>query len=336
MKLFEETQIKNTTLKNRFVMAPMCMYSVYKKDGVATPFHLAHYMARAIGQVGLIIIEATGIVPEGRISDECLGLWNDTQKEAFKPIVKGVQNEGSKIAIQLNHAGRKCTTDDEVIVAPSSIAYSDRYRIPKELSQQDIKQVIMDFTLAAKRADEAGFDMIELHMAHGYLLSSFMSPITNKRIDKYRDASVLYKELMDSIKTVWPKEKPILVRVSATDYEKDGYNVEHVAKVLEPIIDDIDVIHVSSGGITPIRPKSYPSYQVAFATKLKKLTQKPVIAVGLIDTIEQSMDIIENDRADFIGLGRILLRQPHFVLDALNKYDFKDKLPHQYVRGYKV
>ena len=336
MKLFEETSIKNTTLKNKLIMAPMCMYAAYNKDGIPTSFHKAHYTARAIGQVGLIIVEATGVVPEGRISNECLGLWNDTQQEAFKPIVEAVHAQGSKIAIQLNHAGRKCRTDDKVIVAPSSLPYNEHSRTPKELSQQEIKQVIKDFTEAAKRADEAGFDMIELHLAHGYLLSSFMSPITNKRIDKYHDASVLYKELFESIKTVWPKEKAILVRVSATDYEEDGYDVDHVAKVLGPVLDDIDVIHVSSGGITPIKPKSYPSYQVPFATKLKELTQKPVIAVGLIDTLEQAIDIIENDRADFVGLGRALLRQPNFVLDALYELELYDKIPFSYKRGYHI
>lgn len=334
MKLLEETYLKNMQLKNRYIMAPMCMYSAHNEDGVANNFHLAHYTSRAIGQVGLIIIEATGVVPEGRITDKCLGLYNDTQRDALKVIVDAIHKEGSKVAIQLNHAGRKCKTKDEVIYAPSSIIYRDDYKIPKEMSQSEIKQMIKDFSLAAKRADEAGFDAIELHMAHGYLLSSFMSPLTNKRVDKYHDSSILYKELLDSIKEVWPKEKAIIVRVSATDYEEKGYSVEHVAKVLTPILDDIDAIHVSSGAVVAKPVKSFPSYQVEFAKQLKKLTNKVTIAVGLIDTLEQAIDIIENERADFVALGRPLLRNPNFVLDAYSKTNNKDKIPEVYKRAY--
>lgn len=335
MKLFEKTKLGNLELKNRLMLAPMCMYSVMKHDGVPTSFHLGHYISFAIGQVGLIIVEATGVVSEGRITDQCLGLWNDTQKEAFKKIIEGVHEQGSKIAIQLNHAGRKSTTSDDILVAPSSIPYDEKSKTPKEMSQQDIKKMIADFTASAKRANEAGFDAIELHMAHGYLLSTFMSPITNIRIDKYKDASILYQELIASIKTVWPKEKPILVRISASDYEKEGYGVQHVADVLKPILEDIDAIHVSSGGITPSAPKAYPSYQVGFASELKALTQKPVIAVGLITTPEQCIDIIENNRADFVALGRILLRNPHFILESFMKTNRKEYIPKAYQRGFR-
>lgn len=335
MKLFEEANIGNMTLKNRFVMPPMCMYKVDKEDGVANSFHTAHYTSRAIGQVGLIILEATGVVPEGRITDLCLGIWNDTQKDALKVIVDAVHEQGSKIAIQLNHAGRKTTTKGNIIVGPSALAFSDDYQTPKEMTQSEIKQMIEDFTLAAKRADQAGFDAIELHMAHGYLLSSFMSPVSNKRIDKYHNPAVLFKELMDSIKTVWPQDKPIIVRVSATDYEPDGYDTKDVATMLKPILGDIDAIHVSSGGITPTNPKAYPSYQVEFASELKALTNIPVIAVGLITTTEQSIDIIENNRADFVAIGRGLLRNPHFVLESYMSTRQKDKIPFSYRRGFR-
>ncbi len=335
MKLFEEASIGKMHVKNRFVMAPMCMYSVEAMDGVATSFHQAHYAQRAIGQVGLIIVEATGVVSEGRISDHCLGIWNDTQKEALKKVVDAVHLQDSKIAIQLNHAGRKCGANVPEIFGPSAISFNDESRKPVEMSQRQIKNMIQDFTDAAQRADEAGFDAIELHMAHGYLLSSFMSPISNQRIDKYRDSAVLYKELIDSIKTVWPNDKPIIVRISATDYEKDGYGVEHVAKVLNPILDDIALIHVSTGGITPTNPKAYPSYQVPYATQLKALTRKEVVAVGLIITCEQAIDIIENDRADYIGLGRILLRNPHFVLECFMQTGRKHLLPKAYQRAFR-
>ena len=335
MKLFKPHQIGNLQVKNRFVMPPMCMYSVHNNDGIATSFHLAHYTSRAIGQVGMIIVEATGVSPEGRITDFCLGLWNDEQKDAFIPIVNAVHEAGSKIAIQLNHAGRKCTATVPEIYGPSALAYDDVSVIPKEMSQKEIKRMIQDFTSAAKRADEAGFDAIELHLAHGYLLSSFMSPISNQRIDKYRDPSILYRELLDSIKTVWPSDKPIWIRVSATDYESKGYSTDYVAKMIQAILDDIALIHVSSGGITPTIPKAFPSYQVPFATDLKLKTQKEVIAVGLITTCEQAIDIIENERADFVAIGRALLRNPHFVLECYIKTGRNNLLPEAYKRGFR-
>lgn len=337
MKIFEKSQIGNLEIKNRFIMPPMCMYSAFDHDGIATQFHHAHYVSRAIGQVGLILVEATGVTPEGRITDRCLGLWNDTQRDALKEIVRDVHREGSKIGIQLNHAGRKCTAIDGVdtIYGPSNLAYSDDYRLPKAMSNEDIQSMIQAFVDSARRAHEANFDVIELHFAHGYLLSSFMSPISNQRTDRYQDAGFLYKELIDAIKTVWPKEKPIIVRISATDYEKDGYDVHHAINTLEPILDDIDAIHVSSGGITPIIPKAYPGYQVPFATIVKNKTQKPTIAVGLITTPEQAIDIIETNRADYVAVGRGLLRNPHWVLETMMNSKRKDLLPEQYLRGFR-
>jgi NADPH2 dehydrogenase len=337
MKLFNEAYIGNMPLKNRVIMPPMCMYEVHKHDGIATSFHLAHYVQRAIGQVGLIIVEATGVLPEGRITDRCLGLWNDTQKEALKPLVEAVHLQGSKIAIQLNHAGRKCTAIDGVdtIYAPSALAYDENSRIPQALTPEEIQIIIQAFRLSAKRADEAGFDAIEIHAAHGYLLSEFISPITNQRTDKYKDPSILLVELVAAIKTVWPHTKPIIIRISATDYEQSGYTVDDVAKILQPILNDIDAIHVSSGGITTTVPKAYPGYQVPFATQIKHLSNKPVIAVGLINEMSLALDIIENDRADFVAIGRALLRNPHWYLDALFKTDRHDKLPSAYVRGFR-
>lgn len=337
MKLFEPYTLKNLELKNRVVMPPMCMYEVDKHDGIAHSFHYAHYVSRAIGQVGFIIVESTGVVPEGRITDNCLGLWNNQQRDAFKPIIEAVHDQGSKIAIQLNHAGRKSTAVDgiDTIYAPSPLAYSDEYRTPNELTEEQIKATIQAFSDSAKRADEAGFDAIELHMAHGYLLSEFMSPVTNQRTDKYKDAGVLFKELLAAIKEVWPTEKPILIRVSATDYEEHGYDVEDTFNMIKPILDDIDCIHVSSGGITPTVPKAYPGYQVPFATRLKELSHKPVIAVGLITTPEQAIDIVENDRADLVAIGRALLRNPHWYLEALYQSRKKDAITKAYQRGFR-
>lgn len=338
MKLFEVNLLGNLELKNRVIMPPMCMYEVKNHDGIPTSFHVAHYGARAIGQVGLIIVEATGVSPEGRITDRCLGLWNDSQRDAFKRIVDAVHLQGSKIGIQLNHAGRKSEARDGVdtIYGPSAIAYSDTYRTPEALTQDEIKRIINDFKTAAERADKAGFDLIELHIAHGYLLSSFMSPISNKRTDQYKDAGVLYRELIDAIKTVWPKDKPIIVRVSATDYEEAGYDVEHCIKTLQSIVQDIDAIHVSTGGITTRPPKStFPGYQVPYATRISEVLKKPVIAVGQILAPEQAMDILENNRADYVAIGRPLLRNPHWYLEAAMSRKRNDLVPEAYQRGFR-
>lgn len=335
MKIYQSNNLGKLTLKNRVIMPPMCTYSSHNQDGMPNSFHYTHYVSRAIGQVGLIIVEATGVVPEGRITDHCLGIWNDQQMHALEEIVKGVHRQGSKIALQLNHAGRKCTANVDTIYAPSAIAYDDQSRKPKALTHNDIQDVIHAFVQAAKRANQAGFDAIEIHMAHGYLLSEFMSPITNKRDDKYKDASVLFVELLAEIKKVWPKQKPIIIRVSATDYEENGYDVYDTISMIEPILNDVDLIHVSSGGITPKAPRAYPGYQVDFATIIKEKTNKPVVAVGLITSIEQAIDIVENERADYVAIGRALLRNPHWLLEGFVQSNRKDLIPKPYLRGYR-
>lgn len=259
MKIFENNQLAGITLKNRIVMPPMCMYQVANHNGRATDFHFTHYTARAIGQVGLIIVEATGVTPNGRITDECLGLYDDQQIEPLKCIVDGVHQYGSKIAIQLNHAGRKCTAVDGVdeIVGPSQIAYNDEYRTPKGLSIDEIKNVIEAFKQAAIRAEKAGFDGIEIHGAHGYLISEFLSPLVNTRADEYgfpHQGRFLCEvvEAMTSAVSI-----PVWIRVSTTDYETHGYTVDDLIPILEKVKDKLACIHVSSGGITPVEPIIY-------------------------------------------------------------------------------
>ena len=204
MKLLEPIKLGNLELKNRVVMEPMCMYSALKHDGVATPFHVAHYSARAIGGVGLVIVEATGVSPEGRISDACLGLYNDEQTQALKKVVESVHYNGAKIAIQINHAGRKCGAIDGVdtIYGPSELAYNDKYRTPKALDEEGIDRVITEFTQAARRAHDCGFDALEIHGAHGYLLSQFMSPYANERSDEYADGILFTKKVVEAVRNV--------------------------------------------------------------------------------------------------------------------------------------
>ena len=338
MTLFTPYKLKEIELKNRFVMAPMCQYSCFDHDGILTPFHKTHYQARAIGQVGYIIVESTGVSPEGRISDRCLGLWNDSQRDAFKTMVDDVHALGSHIGIQLNHAGRKCVAVDGVdtIYAPSALAFDEKSRVPQALSVDDIKTVMNDFRDAAKRADEAGFDALEIHGAHGYLVSQFMSPVTNQRDDVYSDPKVFLNELLDAIESVWPKDKLLTIRISATDYEEFGYGVDDVIEMLRPFKDRLDLIHVSSGGITPIAPpRIYPGYQVGFATSIKEALDVPVITCGLINQLDLVSDILENGRADLVAMGRNLLRDPNWLLQAAHSRRKTHLIPEQYLRAFK-
>lgn len=339
MNLFDKTKIKNYELKNRLVMEPMCMYSAFKHDGIPTYFHFAHYVSRAIGQVGMIIIESTGVAPEGRITDDCLGLYNDAQIAPFKSIVDAVHEEGSIIGVQLNHAGRKSTASDgiDTIYGPSAIAYSNDSRTPVALTTTEIKRIIKDFQDAAVRADKAGFDAIEIHGAHGYLISEFMSPASNHRTDKYKDGSVFLQELTDAITDVWPKHKILSLRVSATDYEPNGQTVDDTIRMLGPVAASYDFINVSSGGITINPPtKIYPGYQVPFALKIKKaFPNNNIIACGMLGNPDLAAYVIESEQADYIGLARPLLSNANWVLHAAHARRKKDLITQQYKRAFK-
>lgn len=337
MKLFKPYEVNQTTFKNRLVMAPMCQYMCHQHDGHVTTHHHTHYTARAIGQVGYIIVEATGISPEGRITDDCLGLWHDDQVAGFKKLVDDVHELGSHIGIQLNHAGRKCTAVDGVdtIYAPSALAFDETSRTPKALSVEDIKHVINDFKQAAIRADQAGFDSLEIHGAHGYLVSQFLSPISNQRTDQYKDPVIFLEELLDAIESVWPSHKLLTIRVSASDYEEGGTHVSEMIEILRPFKDRFDIINVSSGGITPIRPPHiHPGYQVPFATAIKEALNVPVIACGLINELDLVSDVLENGRADLVAMGRNLLRDPQWLLTQAQKRRKQDVIPKSYLRAY--
>lgn len=338
MKLFTPLEIKNTVFKNRLVMAPMCQYSCMNHDGVLSTHHKMHYGARALGQVGFIIVEATGISPEGRITDTCLGLWNQTQADQMKTLVDDIHTLGSVIGIQLNHAGRKCTAVDgvDVIYGASAIPFDETSRTPKELSIEEIQDVFKDFQDAALRADEAGFDALEIHGAHGYLVSTFLSPITNQRNDKYANPTVFLEELLDHIEAVWPKEKLLTIRVSASDYEVGGTGIDEMIQILAPLQKRFDMIHVSSGGITNIMPpRIYPGYQTPFATAIKEAFDIPVITCGLINQLDLVSDILENDRADMVAMGRNLLKDPQWLLKQAQIRRKEGIVPKQYLRAYR-
>ncbi|MGI6792465.1 NADPH dehydrogenase NamA [Aminivibrio sp.] len=338
MKAYEPFRIKELELKNRIVMPPMCMYSA--PGSVPTDFHFLHYGARALGGAGLIIVEATGVVPEGRISDNCLGLWSDDQIGPLSRLVAHVHSLGAKIGIQLNHAGRKCGAAAEKIFAPSAINYSNdgKYQDPVEMTHDDIAFVTEAFASAAGRALKAGFDVVEIHGAHGYLINQFLSPLSNQRHDGYgvnfEGRSRFLQEVARAVRTAWPSEKPLFLRVSAEDYAEGGMTPSQMARIIDRVIQDVDVVHVSSGGVTPVPPPVFPGYQIPFAEMIKTACDVPTIAVGLITTLEMAEETICNNRADLVALGRELLRNPFFPLIEARKRGIELPWPEQYKRAF--
>lgn len=336
-KLFSEIKIKNLNIKNRIVLPPMCMYCA-GEDGKVTPWHIQHYVTRAVGGVGLIIVEATGVCPEGRISSDCLGLWNDEQTESMKKLVDAVHEYGAKIGIQLNHSGRKCAAKDVVVEAPSAIAFDDNSVVPQEMTVSDIKDTVEEFKESARRANEAGFDMIEIHAAHGYLLNEFLSPLSNQRTDEYggslENRVRILGEVLDAVKEVWPEEKPVCVRVTAEDYAEGGNKAEDVAEMLNLVKGKgIDVIDVSTGGVVSVVPTVFPGYQIPHAEIIKEKTGLPVMAGGLVEEVGLAESIIEEKELDMVYIGRLLLRNPYWPLNAALEIGAEIQWPKQYERG---
>lgn len=319
--LFTPIDIKSMTLRNRIVMAPMCMYSA-DELGFVQPFHLTHYAARAMGGTALVILEATSVEPRGRISKHDLGIWDDAHIEGLKQIVDEIHRYGAKAGIQLAHAGRKCNVRTETVIAPSPISFDSEdpeFKMPLEMNSVDILTVTRAFKEAARRAEAAGFDVIELHGAHGYLINEYLSPLTNKRTDEYGFASEygtkFLKGIIEQVSEVWPESKPIFLRVSSEDYAEGGNTPLKISKALNAI-KGIDVINVSSGGVVPTRMSSYDGYQTKFAEIIKDETNFIIMAGGRIRTPQMADEIIRNDRADLVFLGRQLLIDPNFTMHA--------------------
>jgi len=331
--LFDKLKTERLELKNRVVMSPMCIYMA-DNDGKVTSRHIIHYASRAIGGVGLIIPEATAVSSIGRISDNDLGLWNNSQIDGFRQLIDAVHQCGSKIGVQLGHAGRKSEAEGEPI-APSAISYSNKHRIPKEATTDEIDQISDQFAAAGKRAISAGVDVIEIHAAHGYFINEMLSPLTNRRNDQYGGNFENRKfliELLKKIRGFW--DGPLFVRVSADEYEKDGNHVEETittAKLSKKA--GADLIDVSSGGLTPKLPATYPGYQVMFSRRIRKEADIMTGAVGLITTDEYAEAILHEGSADLIFLGRELLRNPYWAIYAANKYGIK-LYPEPYQRAF--
>lgn len=337
--LFTPYQLKGLTLKNRVVLPPMCQYSVEKKDGIATDWHYVHYVSRAVGGAGLIIIEMTDIEPDGRTTDFDLGLWSDEQIPPLARIVEAAHQYGAKVGIQIAHAGRKAE-DAAVPVAPSAIPFNAQSKTPKALSTDEIKQLVEKFRLAVRRAVKAGFDTIEIHGAHGYLIHQFQSPYTNHRTDEYgKDLPKFGREVIQAVKSELPGNMPLILRISAKEYVEGGYGIkESIAFSKEYQKAGVDIFHVSSGGEGPIggdgKPGTHAGYQLPLAREIKEALNVPVIAVGKLEEPQLANAVIGNEEADLVAVGRGQLRNPYWTLEAAVKLNKKTNIPVQYAYGF--
>lgn len=350
-QLFTPLTIRDITFNNRIVVSPMCQYSSH--DGMAEEWHLVHLGSRAIGGAGLIITEATAVSPEGRISPSDLGIWKDEHIEGLRRIVKFVRAQGSEIGIQLAHAGRKGSTAEPwnggrlvsaggwQPVGPSAIAFGEGYGEPAALDAEGIRKVVQDFKAAARRAMLAGFKVVELHAAHGYLVHQFLSPLSNRRRDEYggsfENRIRLLTDIVRAVREVWPVVYPLFVRISATDWAEGGWSPDEavrLAGVLKGL--DVDVIDCSSGGLTPLQKIPVaPGYQVGFAQQVRS-TGVLTGAVGMITDAVQAESILVTGQADLIIMARQMLRDPYFPLHAAEELGYKDiHWPLQYVRAKK-
>lgn len=335
-KLFSPLTIKGITFKNRIVMAPMCMYSSHNEDGMVENWHRTHYTSRAVGQVGLIILEATAVTPQGRISPQDLGIWNDDHIAGLKELTGLMKEHGASAGIQLAHAGRKATVEGEIL-APSAIAFNEKMKTPKEMTKEEVSETVEAFKKGAERAQKAGFEVIEIHAAHGYLINEFLSPLSNKRSDEYGGSAEnryrFLREVIEAVKTVW--DGPLFVRVSAHDYHDEGLTAEDYAEMGKWMKEQgVDLIDVSSGAVVPARINSYPGYQVKFSETIKEGANIQTGAVGLITSGLQAEEILQNGRADLIFIARELLRDPYWPRTAAKELGAAIEPPKQYERGW--
>ncbi|KEO85062.1 NADH:flavin oxidoreductase/NADH oxidase [Tumebacillus flagellatus] len=331
--------LKGLELKNRIVMPPMCQYSVTAKDGIPNEWHYVHYVSRAVGGTGLVIIEMTDVEPDGRITDHDLGLWSDEHVPAFARIIREVQSYGAKVAIQIAHAGRKAE-DAPQPVGPTDVAFSDRYQKPRALTTEEVRGMVQKFQDAARRAVEAGVDTIELHGAHGYLIHQFLSPAINTRSDEYgQDRAKFGVEVIQAVKSVMPESMPLIIRVSATEYMEGGYDLDYAIEFCRRFQEaGVDIFHISSGGEGPVapnrRPGNHAGYQVPLAHGIKQALGVPVIAVGNLDDHAVAQATLGNGHADLVAVGRGMLRDPYWATHALRELEKQNIAPKQYKRAY--
>jgi 2,4-dienoyl-CoA reductase-like NADH-dependent reductase (Old Yellow Enzyme family) len=355
--LFQPFTLREATIPNRVWMAPMCQYSAESEGpGTGTPndWHFTHLAARAAGGTGLILTEATAVSPEGRISPYDLGIWNDTQVEAFRRITRFLVSQGTVPGIQLAHAGRKASTDRTWTggaplgpdaggwqpLAPSAVAFDERHAVPTELTVDQIGEIVGQFADAARRALAAGFEVAEVHGAHGYLINQFLSPHSNHRTDayggSYENRIRFALEVVDAVREVWPDDKPLFFRISATEWlEEGGWTADDTVRFAADLqAHGIDLLDLSTGGnASGVRIPVGPGYQVPFAARVKAETTLPVAAVGLITETEQAEKIVVNGDADAVLLGRELLRNPSWARHAARELGADVHVPEQYHRS---
>jgi 2,4-dienoyl-CoA reductase-like NADH-dependent reductase (Old Yellow Enzyme family) len=350
--LFSPLTLREVTLRNRIALAPMCQYS--GEDGIANDWHLVHLGARALGGAGLLIAEATAVAPEGRISPQDLGLWSNDQIEPLARVTRFIRENGSVAGVQLAHAGRKASSarpwDGGTPIAPeaggwapvrgaSPIPFGEGYPTPEPYTVDELGAVVEAFATAAERALRAGFQLVEIHGAHGYLLHSFLSPLSNHRHDEYggsfENRTRLLREVLVAVREVWPPEFPLLLRISATDWMEGGWSLEDsvsLARMAGPL--GVDLVDCSSGGAHPAAAAPVgPGFQTPFAQRIREETGIPTGAVGLITEPAQADHIVRTGQADMILLGRVLLREPHWPLRAARELGQDGSWPVQYLRG---
>lgn len=339
--LLSSYTIANVELKNKVVMPPMCLYKACD-DGIVTDFHLTHYGARAIGDVGLIIVEATGVEPRGRISDNDLGLWDDAHIQGHQKLVSLCHSFGAKMAIQLAHAGRKSICKESTPVAPSSLLFDTvgGFKLPHELTLLEIEGIKKAFVDAAKRAQSAGYDMLELHSAHGYLLCEFLSPLTNQRTDRYggslENRCSLTIEICEAIlKAV---NLPLLVRVSADEWMDNGWSIDdtiYLSQKLQSV--GVAMMHISAGGNHAKQmhiPNLVAGYQAPYAKSVKEKVGIPTIVVGLITKASEGEELLQNGTSDLVAYGRELLRNPNMVYYFAKELGHKELIEPAYARAF--
>jgi len=352
--LFEEFTLRGVTLRNRIGVSPMCQYSA--EEGKVNDWHLVHLGARAVGGAALVMVEMTGVEARGRITHSCTGIWSDDHVEPLSRIARFVAGQGATAGIQLGHAGRKgsCVptweggrylSDEEggwEIVAPSPVPFHEKARVPRELTREDIRAIQGAYVSATRRALEAGFRWIEIHGAHGYLIHSFHSPLSNRRKDAYggsfENRIRFTVETARAVREAWPEERPLAIRLSCTDYAEGGWTLEETVELAKSLKDEgVDMIDCSGGGGTPdMKPPIGPGYQVPFAEAVRRGAGIPTAAVGMITQPWQADQIVRNGQADMVFLARELLRDPYWPQRAAAALGQKERayVAHQYHRAH--
>jgi len=350
-KLFSRFKLRELEFKNRIFVSPMCQYSAH--DGIANTWHMVHLGSRAVGGAGLVMVEATAVVLEGRISPHDMGIWSDRHAEALAPIARFIREQGAVPAIQLAHAGRKASVDAPwlsrsalvpenggwQVVAPSAVPFSPGSPLPRELTEAELDGIVAAFVAAAKRSLVAGFDVAEIHMAHGYLLHQFLSPLSNRRNDVYggslENRARLPLRVAQAVREVWPQNLPFFVRISATDWVEGGWDLAQSLQLCRWLKDaGVDLIDCSSGGMTPdAKIPAGPGFQTPFAAAIRQELGIAAGAVGLITAPEQAEQIVATGSADVVFLARELLRDPYWPLHAANDLGAEVPWPLQYERA---